>query len=355
MKKRNKLTKPSLPAVLNRPDSEVVVPPSDVPRITTDTVAAHREEVIGGARKYILRLGHTKHRIVSITASLVVLTLIVFLSYTVVALYRFQTTSTFMYRVTQVLPLPVAKAGSDFVSYESYLFEIRHYTHYYENQLKLDFNSPEGKQQLIAFKKQALDKVVNDAYVKKIAKERGITVSEKEIDQQVNLLRAQNRLGENNEVFEDVLRDYWGWSVRDFRRSLNDQILAQKVAAALDTATTERAEKALAELQAGTDFAKVAAKYSDDSSTKANGGDIGVIEKTDRDIAPQVIDALYRLDQGKYSEIINTGYALVIVKNTETSKDGKRQAAHITFNFKDIADQLNTLKEQQPTRSYIRP
>ena len=64
-------TIPALPAVL-RQDSEVVVP-SEVPRITTDTIAAHREEVIGGARKYILRLGHTKHRILGITVSLLVL------------------------------------------------------------------------------------------------------------------------------------------------------------------------------------------------------------------------------------------------------------------------------------------
>jgi hypothetical protein len=353
MRKRNKkLSKPSLPAVL-RPDSEVVAPPSDVPRITTDTVAAHREEVIGGARKYILRLGHTKHRIVSITTSLLVLTLIAFLTYTVVALYRLQTTSTFMYRVTQVLPLPVAKAGSDFVSYESYLFEIRRYTHYYENQLNLDFNSPQGEQQLIAFKKQALEKVINDAYVKKIAKERNISVTDKELDDQLNLLRTQSRLGESSEVFEDVLRDYWGWSVRDFRRYLKDQILSQKVAAALDVETTNEAEKALAELESGRDFAKVAAEYSDDAVTKGDGGNIGVVERNDRDVPPQVIDVLFGLEPGQTSGVINAGYTLVIVKYLEPTNDGDRRAAHITFNFKDIADQLNLLKEQQPTRAYI--
>ena len=350
--KRPRLTKPKALAV--RDTQTEVVTASDVPRITTDTVAAHREEVIGGARKYILRLGHTKHRIVSITTSLLVISLIAFLTYTVLALYRFQSTSTFMYRVTQVLPLPVAKAGSDYVSYESYLFEIRHYTHYYENQLKLDFNSPEGKQQLIAFKRQALDKVINDAYVKKIAEEKGISVSEQEIDQQVSLLRAQNRLGESDAVFEDVLRDYWGWSVKDFRRSLRDQILAQKVAAALDTDTTARAQKALDELKAGKDFAKVAAKYSDDAATKDNGGQLGTIERTNRDMSPQAIDALYKLEPGRFSDIINTGYTLLILKNFEETSDGKIKAAYITFNFKDITDQLNQLKERQPAHALIK-
>ncbi len=353
MKKRKfKISKPSLPAVL-KPEGEVL-PPSDVPRITTDTVAAHREEVISGARKYILRLGHTKNRIVGITTSLIILAIVAFLAYSTLALYRFQTTSSFMYRVTQVVPFPVAKAGSDFVSYESYLFEVRHYTHYYENQLKLDFNSPEGKQQLIAFKKQALDKVVNDAYVKKIAKERNITVTEKQVDDQISLLRAQNRLGDSDAVFEDVLRDYWGWSVDDFRRSLKDQMLSQNVAAALDTATADRAKVALAELNSGADFAATAAKYSDDTASKASGGEVGIIERTKRDVSPQTMDALYKLQPGQYSGVINTGYSLEIVKNLETTADGKIKTAHIVFGFKDISDQLNSLKDQQKARAYIK-
>ncbi len=347
-----KLNKTRLPAVL-RQDNEVVVP-KEVPRITTDSVAANREEVLGGARKYILRLSHTKHRIIAITVSLFVLAIISFVSYCTLALYRFQSTSSFIYHVTQVIPFPVAKAGSDYVSYESYLFEVRHYTHYYEKQLKLDFNSPEGKQQLITFKKQALDKVINDAYVKKIAKEKNITVSSKQVDEQITLLRNQNRLGDSDAVFEDVLRDYWGWSVNDFRRSLRDQLLAQSVAAALDTATTDRANKAMTELKNGANFASIAKKYSDDQATRQNGGDIGIIERNKRDVSPQTMEALYELKSGEVSGIINTGYSLEIVKNLETQNNGKIRTAHIVFNFKDISEQLNNMKDQQKARAYIR-
>lgn len=353
MKKPNlKLKKAHLPTVL-RQDSEVVVP-KKVPRITTESVAANREEVIGGARKYILRLGHTKHRIIAVTVTLLVLAIISFVSYCTLALYRFQSTSGFLYHVTQVVPFPVAKAGSNLVSYESYLFEVRHYMHYYQTQLKLDFNSPEGKQQLIAFKKQALEKVINDAYVKKIAKEKGITVTDKQVDDQIALLRNQNRLGDSDAVFEDVLRDYWGWSVNDFKRSLRDQLLSQNVAAALDTATTDRANKVLAELKNGADFAKLAQKYSDDQASKANGGDIGLVERNKRDIAPQTMDALYKLKPGQFSEIVNTGYTLEIVKNIEIESNGKIHAAHIVFNFKDISGQLNDMKDKQPTRVFIK-
>lgn len=325
-----------------------------VPRITTETIAAHREQVIGSARKYIYPLQHSKHRIIFITTGLIIATLIGFFAYCTLALYRFQSVSGFMYRVTQVIPFPIARTGGSFVSYESYLFEVRHYTHYYESQLKLDFDSPEGQQQLAAFKKQALGKVINDAYVKKLAAKHNVKVTDQQINDQITILRNQNRLGGSDKVFEDVLKDYWGWSVNDFKRSLHDQILAQNVVAKLDTATRERAEQALAELKSGADFAAVAKKYSDDPSSKANGGDIGIVERTKRDLTAQTVDTLYSLKPGQFSEILNIGYSLEIVKNIELNPEGKVHAAHILFNYKDISSYINELKDKQKTTSFIR-
>lgn len=346
------------PKLLRRRKS--VLPPlrleeEGVPRITTETVAAHREQVIKSARKYIYPLQHSKHRIIVITTGLLIATIIGFFSYCTLALYRFQSTSSFLYHVTQVVPFPVARSGGSFISYESYLFEIRHYTHYYQSQLKLDFNSPEGKQQLAAFKKQALDKVINDAYVKRLAAKNNVKVTDQEINDQITILRSQNRLGNSDKVFEDVLRDYWGWSVDDFKRSLHDQILAQNVVTVLDTATNDRANQALAELKAGADFATTAKKYSDDPGAKLNGGDIGVVERTKRDLTAETVNALYKLKTGQYSEVINIGYSLEIVKNIETTGEGRVHAAHILFNYKDISSYLNDLKDKQKARIYIKP
>lgn len=325
-----------------------------VPRITNETIAAHREEVISGARKYIYPLQHSKHRIIMITSTLLIATILGFFAYCTLALYRFQSTSSFVYRVSQVIPFPVARAGKSFVSYESYLFEVRHYTHYYEFQLKLDFRTKEGAQQLVAFKKQAREKVINDAYIKKLATKYHVTVSDQQINDQITILRNQNRLGSSDKVFEDVLRDYWGWSVDDFKRSLHDQILAQNVVAKLDTTTTDRSSQALAELKAGADFGTVAKKYSDDTGSKDSNGDIGVVERTKRDLTAQTVDALYKLKPGEYSAVINIGYSLEIVKNVEATSDGKIHAAHILFNFKDISSYLNDLKDKQKTRVFIK-
>lgn len=324
------------------------------PRITTETIAAHREEVIGSARKYIYPLQHSKHRIILITSTLLILGVIAFFAYCTVAIYKFQSSSRFLYRVSQVIPFPAAYVDGDFVSYESYLFEVRHYTHYYETQLKLDFESTEGKQQLAAFKKQALEKVIDDAYVKKLAAKYGVGVNEQQVNDQITILRNQNRLGNNDKVFEDVLRDYWGWSVNDFKRSLRDSILKQNVVATLDTATKDRAGQALAELKAGADFATVAKAYSDDQTSKEAGGDIGAVERTKRDLTAQTVDALFRLQPGQFSDVINIGYSLEIVKNVEALPDGKIHAAHILFNYKDIASYLNDLKDKDKAQVYIK-
>src|SRR5882724_6045919 len=103
-----------------------------IPRITNETVAEHREEVLSSARKYIYPLQHSAHRVVLISASLFIAVVVAFFTYCLLALYRFHTSSWFIYAVTQVMPFPVAKAGPHFISYESYLFELRHYIHYYQ-------------------------------------------------------------------------------------------------------------------------------------------------------------------------------------------------------------------------------
>ncbi len=324
-----------------------------VPRITNDTVAEHREQVLSSARKYIYPLQHSKHRIVIISIGVLIAAIIVFFSYCTLALYRLQNNSTFLYRVTQVIPFPVARIGSQLVAYENYLFELRHYTHYYETQLKVDFSNEGDKAQLDQFKQRALDKVVNDAYVKQLADRHGVSVTNQEVDAEIELVRSQNRLGSDEQVLEDVIKDYWGWTLDDFKRTLRQQLLAHKVVATLDTETHKRAEAALTELKNGADFAAVAEKYSDDQTTKTNGGEFGFpIDKTSRELSAKSIVALFNLKPGTYSEIIDTGYSLEILKNVEENND-KIRAARIVFNYKPIEDYINDLKAEQPARVYI--
>lgn len=354
-KPKLKLKAPKLPGRLRRSDpgaGEPMLAPG-VPRITNETVTAHRAQVLSRARKYVFPLEHPKHRIVKLSISLVVVAVLVFFVWCAVELYHFQSTSEFIYNVTRVVPFPVAKAGPDYVSYESYLFELRHNIHYYETQQQVNFSTSDGAQLLTTYKEQALRGVIDDAYVKQLAIQHRVSVSDREVDDEVALVRSENRLGSSQQVFEDVLNEFWGWSVDDFERELKQELLAQKVVAALDTATNQRAQQALSKLNHGAAFEAIAKQMSDDPGTKGAGGQYqGTISESDRDIAPQVAAELLKLKPGQHSGIINSGYSLEIVKVISRQGD-KVKAAHIEFDFKDISTFIKPLEAKQPSHKYL--
>lgn len=327
---------------------------SNVPRITNETVSDHREEVLSSARKYIYPLQHSKHKIVRISLAIFAIVLVTFLVLTTLGLYKFQNTGGFVYDVTKVLPYPVAKAGSSWVSYESYLFELRRNMHYYNAQQQSNFSTKDGQEQLKLLKAQAMSQVVEDAYVKQLAKQNGVSVSDKQVDEQLALLRAQNRLGNNERVFKDVLSQYWGWSEADFKRELKQQLLKQAVVTKLDTQATSQANKALAAVKSGQDFGQVAAQYSDDASTKGSGGQYpNVIASNDRNISPAITAELAKLKVGETSSIINTGYTLEIVKVTEKNGDNVK-ASHIQINLNDISKYTGQLQKDKKVHYYIK-
>jgi parvulin-like peptidyl-prolyl isomerase len=241
------------------------------------------------------------------------------------------------------------------VSYENYLFELRHYIHYYQTQQKVDFTSASGKQQLDAFRKVALQQVVDQAYVKELAETHKVSVSDKELNDEIALLRSQNRLGSSDEVFQDVLHEFWGWSLDDFKRELKSQMLAQKVVSTMDTNTHKRAQDVLTALANGGDFAQVAKQYSDDPSTKDAGGDYGIaIGLGNRDLSPQVVDTLFKLQANQISGVVETPQGLEILKVREADGSTVR-ASHIFLQFKNISTYLDPIKKKEKPHNFITP
>ncbi len=361
MKRLKKLKKPKLSTVIRRPykrakstEERVNDALSNVPRITNDTVGDHREEVLSSARKYIYPLQHSKHRVVRISLALLILVLVSFFTICGLSLYKFQSTSTFIYDVTRIVPFPVAKAGNTWVSYESYLFELRRNMHYYRTQQQANFSTKDGRSQLTRLKKQAMNQVIQDAYIKQLATQHGVNVPDQAAANQLALVRSENRLGNNDRVFREVLNEFWGWKEADFKRELKQQLLAQAVVTRLDTVTMGRAESALRQLKGGADFASVAAQTSDDPATKANGGKYPVnLTRSDKDIPPMLSAEIFKLKPGQVSGIVNTGYTLEIVKVLDAGAGGVH-AAHIQFTLKNINSYIKPLQTSNPPRLYIK-
>jgi parvulin-like peptidyl-prolyl isomerase len=225
--------------------------------------------------------------------------------------------------------------------------------HYYQSQQGVNFATDDGKRQLQHFKQESMQQAVNQAYIKELAKQHHVSVSAQEVNNQVRLVRQQNRLGASDAVFRNVLQQFWGWSVADFKRELNSELLEQKVVAKLDTATNKQALDALSKLKGGADFATLAQQVSDDAATAANGGDYGFdIDASNQNVSPQAFQAISKLKVGQYSEIINSGTYLEIDKLLQVNGN-KFRAAHITFDFKDPSTYINKEKKKNPTHYLI--
>lgn len=324
-----------------------------VPKITNESIAEYREEVLGRARKFASPLRHSRNRIVKLSISIAVMTLIIFFIGSCLALYKFRSTSSFTYGITRVIPFPVAYADGRFVSYESYLFELRHYMHYYQTQQNVNFSTSSGQRQLAVLRQRSLDQAIDRAYVAKLAKQHNVYVLPTEVNAQVDIARNQNRLGASDAVFQSVLKDFWGWSVADFKHELRLELLDQKVAAALDSATAKRAQNVHKQLEQGADFAKLAQTQSDDAATKKSGGTYSfTITEANRDLSPQLVQEAFKLKQGQISDVIDTGYTLEILKVLKVTGQ-KRQVAHIAFNYKDISTYAQPLRKQHKPTIYI--
>ena len=142
-------------------------PPS---RITNETVAEHREQILAGGRKFKYPVQYVRHKLV-INAVLITLGTILLLG--LIGwwqLYPMQNTSAFMYRVTRVLPLPVANVNGEAVLYSDYLVQYRLSEYYLSKYGEVKLDSQDGKRQLDYFKRQSMDKAIAVAYARQVAR-----------------------------------------------------------------------------------------------------------------------------------------------------------------------------------------
>lgn len=358
--KKLKIKKVKLPKKINYPLKKQKVTLEKVndaiksaPNITNETISKHREDILGTARKFIYPLQHSKHRFVRLSVAIFSVVVLGFFVYCGVELYVMQSTDVFIYRVTEVIPFPVAKEGGRWISYYSYLFELRRNMHYYITQQQANFSTKDGKNQLNSLKKQAMQRVIQDAYVSDLANKNNISVNSSDIDKSINIVKQQNKLGSSDQVLNNVLSEYWGWNQGDFRRELGLELLSQKVAAKLDVNAYSKATNAISELNSGKSFSDVASQFSDDKSTSSNGGQYpNSITVNDPTISPIIINQLFSMSVGSISGIVNTGSTLEIL-NLLGKSGGSVQAAHIQINLQPISNFTDSLQSVKKPSVFI--
>lgn len=321
-------------------------------RITNETVAEHREKILSDARKFKYPLQYTKHRILLTSIGIVIIASISFLGFAGWQLYVVQNTDKFIYRLTQAIPVPVASADGDWVSYSDYLRELRSSIHYFSTKEAVNFNSDDGKRQLEYQKRLALDKAIEGTIVAKLAKQEGLSVTSKELNDFIDAQIGNNKLGLSRDAYAQVISDYYDWSLDEYGQSVKKQLLRKKVSAQLDKDARKRAEDAAKSLQSGTDFGKLATEVSEDNATKVLNGDAGVLSKNATDPSGLIAEAL-KLQPGQVSNVVEGVDGFYIIKLIEATEDDVH-FAKILIKYTYLDQKIAELKDQGKISEYIK-
>lgn len=204
-------------------------------RITNDTLAEHRQQVLAGGRKFKYPVQYARHKLVINAIIIGLSAIVVLLGVGWWLLYQAQNTSDFMYRVTKVAPVPVAIIDGEPVRYSDYLMKFRSNLHYIVEKEQVDITTEDGQRQVDFIREQAMQDSLADAYAAKLARERNIEVTDAELEA---YLKQQRQSSDGSEVKEStynaVILDYYGWSPQEYRAAMKTKLLRQKVAFAVD-------------------------------------------------------------------------------------------------------------------------
>lgn len=324
-------------------------------KITNDTIAEHREKVLADGRRYKYPFQYAKHKLVINAVIIVVAAVVVLGVITWQQLYVAQNSSNLLYRVTKLLPLPVAQVGDVSALYRDYLLNYRSPEHFLKNYWDTNQDSEIGKAQLEYAKRQALDTAIADAYARKIAGEKSLTVSEEEIDAEIAHIRSAGNGQLTVEAYDASAQKFLGMSPNDTREILRNGLLRSKVAFALDDKATTLKDKTTALLAKNSnDFDKVAALLNKEESDSVNAGVSGLIDRTDRLDGISAAEVA-NLPEGKTSEVLKsiTGDGYYFVRVVEKT-DRQVSFAFLQIPLKAFKQQLADLRSQGKIREYIK-
>jgi hypothetical protein len=295
-------------------------------------------------------------KVVAVVVGVAVILLAVF----AVLIYKYQNDSSVVRAAANVVPYPVESVNGHLVSYNDYLFELNTYKNYLvsqggqNGQPAVNFNTASGKAQLKQIKQQVLSQLKTNAVVTQLAADKKVKVSNKEINDEVSKLSKQ---AGGDAKLKQVLQQVYGWNLGDLKRKLRFQLLQQK----LQTAVTSdpkalaqakaKAQDVLNQVKAGGDFATLAKKYSMDSGTASNGGDLGFFDSTSG-LDQTFYNAAAALQPGQVSDLVKTQFGFHIIKVVE--KDGaKIHAAHILIQPVDFNSYLNDQVKKAKSSVYV--
>ena len=314
-------------------------------RITNDTVAAHRERVLAGGRKLKYPLQYTKHKLVRNTIIISFAALVAFIAFTWLQLYVLRDTGEWAYRVTRVAPVPVAQIDGEYVRYSDYLLYHRSTVGALQSQGRSDGDL--STDQLQFKQQQALDRALEDAYARKLARERNIAqATNDEVDAYIDEHRKESGMSEGS--YEMAVSDYLHWTMDELRTAMKSTILRQEVAFAVDEAALKLTETISQRLQNGELLQDLAIELGAAVEYQGNV----VVPKDNSDGGLSV--AASKLEVGKVSQATKTlagdGYYFIM---RQAADDGSVGYSYLRVPLTQFKKEFDAIKDRADTKVFI--
>jgi hypothetical protein len=322
-------------------------------RITNETVAEHREKVLAGGRRFKYPVQYAKHRLVINTIIISVVALIAITVLIWWQLYPVQNTSTFFYRITRVLPLPVATIDDHPVRYSDYLAKFRSQEHYLKTKEGIDLNSKENKDRLTAIKRKMLDNAIADSYAEKLAKAEGIKINSEQIDSDIKRQRESRDGLASQETYDAIMLDLYNWTHEELREQTARKLLRQEVAYKIDTTAIKLRDAMTTQLGADIAFDKVAAAIPAVDGVKVESGVSPLVPRNNMDGG--LAQAASKLEVGQVSAVFRstTGDGYYIVKTLQKDGDERVSYAFLKVPLTVFQKKLSQVKSESRFAEFI--
>ncbi|MDD3498065.1 MAG: peptidylprolyl isomerase [Candidatus Moranbacteria bacterium] len=251
-----------------------------------------------------------------------------------VIVYGFGDRVSFSKNISSVFPMPAIIIDKTIIiTTKEINSNLNSIERFYESQdfssigLRVDFKTEEGRKRLKIREKELINKMIEDRVIEKIAKEKGIFISNKLVDESVS--RKISEYGGESAI-KDNLKNLYGWSLDDFKKKVVrpglykeelEKWFAEDEKREENEAAKKMAEESLESLSSGKGFAEVAKEKSLGSNAKS-GGYLGWFRE--EYIADELIPAVSSLEEGKISKVIESrqGYHIVKLEGKKTDEDG---------------------------------
>ena len=315
-----------------------------------EKVDERREEVLAKGRKFKYPLQWTRYRVVTNTILIAFVVVGIIFASGYLALYQFNMTDDMLFRITKILPVPVARVDGEAVRFSDYLMFYRSSMTSIVRQSAQVHSESSLEALALQYKKEALLEAEKYAYALKLARESEITVKPEEVQQEFERHLKIGGVERSEASFMKIVEENFGLSRDEYERMLYLTLMKAKVEAEIDTTANglaNRVESLLSEN--GGDFKAVAEALSGEVQYEETGGLVSSMN-IDGGRASEAIRLSPGEQSGKFVSLNGDGlYFVKLLDKTDTEVN----FISIKVPFTEFALRFENLKKDAKIEEYV--